>query len=357
MDVKVAIVNDSLTAVQAMRRALRHVQGYEVIWTASNGADAVRLCNEERPDLILMDLFMPVMDGIEATRRIMSSSPCAILLVTATVSTQSVKVFEALGAGALDVIKTPCLGSRSSEGIDGLLRKIRKIRILTDNFKKPVNDLYTMGSQVKSSGPRDARPHLLAIGASTGGPQALGQVLSHLSPDIAASVIIVQHMDNGFISGLVDWLSMQTDMPVQLATDGIRPTSGVVLVAGSHDHLVLTSKGTLTYTAGSSTDVYCPSVDIFFKSAAEHWNDDGTGVLLTGMGRDGAQGLLAMKKRGWYTIVQDRQSSAIYGMPKAAVELGAARQILALNQIGPVLAQRLSVEKFSDNESRNVLSI
>ncbi len=352
---KIAIVNDSLTAVEAIRRVLDQAPGHQVIWVAPNGADAVKRCTENTPDLILMDLFMPVMDGIEATRRIMKTCPCAILLVTATVSTQSVKVFEALGAGALDVIKTPRLGGRNHEGTDVLLKKIEKICILTENFKSKGNGICAFGKTDNSPRKPKAK-HLLAIGASTGGPQAVGKVLSCLPRRLSAAVVIVQHMDDGFISGLVNWLAMQTDLPVQLAMEGMRPVNGVVLVAGSHGHLVLTSDGTLAYTSGSTKNVYCPSVDLFFKSVAEHWKEEGTGVLLTGMGRDGAEGLLAMKKRGWHTIAQDQKSSAIYGMPKAAVELGAARQILSIHHIGPVLAQRLAAGKF-DHERRNIHTI
>ncbi len=343
---KIAIVNDSLTAIEALRRTLSQVPGHKVIWIAPNGAEAVDLCRKDTPDLLLMDIFMPVMDGIEATRRIMQTCPCAILLVTATVSTQSVKVFEALGAGAMDVIKTPRLGSHSNEGTDVLLKKIEKLSILTKDFNRQGKGPRALKG---ADGSKTAwASHLIAIGASTGGPQAIGKVLSCLPRTLPAAVVVIQHMDNGFISGLVDWLAMQTDLPVKLAKEGMQPEEGLVFVAGSQGHLVLTADGTFTYTSGSDKVVYCPSVDLFFHSVAKHWTREATGVLLTGMGRDGASGLLEMKKHGWHTIAQDQKTSAIYGMPKAAAESGAARQILSIHHIGPVLAQRLAARKYGN---------
>ncbi len=336
---RIGIVNDSQIAIEALRQALSCSPEHQVIWVAHHGAEAVKYCAEDTPDLILMDLFMPVMDGVESIRRIMRDTPCPILVVTSTVSHQSVRVFEALCAGALDVIKTPRLFNRcNEEGAKALLKKIQQIKILTEGSGEGEEKTSKKKHSTRICLPQN---YLLAIGASTGGPQAIAQVLSHLPPWLPASVVVVQHMDPEFIPGLARWLNIQIKLPVKLAQTGMRPMKGTVLLAGSQGHLVLTSKGTFSYIRASGNSTYTPSVDLFFKSVAEHWRGEAIGVLLTGIGHDGAKGLLALRQQGWHTIAQDQTSSAIYGMPKAAVEISAAREVLPLQSIGPALVKRL----------------
>jgi len=186
-------------------------------------------------------------------------------------------------------------------------------------------------------------PPLVAIGASTGGPAALAHVLSGLPAGFAAALVIIQHVDVQFAAGLADWLQAQTSLSVRLAQEGCRLEVGTVWLAGTNDHMVLTPQHTLSYVAEPRDYPYRPSVDVFFKSlvknGAARWPAEAAGVLLTGMGRDGAGGLAVLRRAGWYTIAQDQASSVVYGMPKAAAEVGAAMQILSPAAIASALVQ------------------
>ncbi|MBS0630617.1 MAG: chemotaxis response regulator protein-glutamate methylesterase [Verrucomicrobia bacterium] len=332
---RIALVNDLGLALEALTRVLARAPQHQLAWTARDGAEAVRRCAEDRPDLILMDLMMPVMDGVEATRRIMAATPCAILVVTASVDGSTSRVFDALGAGALDAVNTP---GPTGQGAEALLTKIemlgRLIRV------DPVKD---------SKPPFTARPAggaprrwLFAIGASAGGPAALATMLKGFTPDLAAAIVVVQHLDESFAAGLAEWLGQQIALPVWLAKDGDELTPGTVLLPGRDDHLVLTPRGTLAYRREPADYVYRPSVDVFFESVANHWTGAAAGVILTGMGSDGAKGLKKMREARFTTIAQDRATCAVYGMPKAAAELGAAERVLPLGRIAPALQQLIS---------------
>lgn len=327
---RIAIVNDLAMAVQVLRRILSGVPEYEIAWTAADGAEAVGKCARDRPDLILMDLIMPVMDGVQATAAIMKNTPCAILVVTASVGGNAAKVFEAMGYGALDAVATPA----GVEGGAALLRKIARIGLLiaasTRQKAEPVGAGFQTG----------ALPRLVAIGASTGGPKALATVLQGLPAELDAAVAIVQHLDVQFAAGLADWLNEQTEIPVSLAHEGMRPESGKVFVAGTNDHLVIGADFAFHYTAEPVDYPYRPSVDEFFSSVGRHWKRAGVAVVLTGMGRDGARGLLALRQAGWHTVAQDEQSSTVYGMPRAAAEAGAAAEVLPLERIAASIVRQ-----------------
>ena len=331
---KIAIVNDLVLATEALRRALAGVPQHQVIWTAADGAEAVRRCVESPPDLVLMDLIMPVMDGIEATRRIMAATPCAIVIVTATVEGNTGRVFEALGAGALDAVNTPSFtGPASRLGAQTLLAKIEMIgRLIGSSGKLPAPP-----APILARNGAGGHRWLFAIGTSAGGPAALAEVLKVFPADTPAAFVAVPHLDESFAPGLAEWLGRQIVMPVRLARRGDVPEPGVVFLPAREDHLVLTAQGALTYTADPVDYVYRPSVDAFFESVATHWQGRAVGVLLTGMGRDGARGLKKMRDANFLTIAQDRATSAVFGMPKAAAELDAAKEILPLARIGPAM--------------------
>ena len=327
---KIAIVNDMLMAVEILRRIVLSVAGHSIAWIARDGAEAVQKCAESRPDLILMDLIMPVMDGVEATRRIMSASPCAILVVTSNVTTNSNSVYEAMGFGALDAVNTPTLDKGlNSEAVGALLAKIYTISLLIPNSKrKSVPPVFTFSTAHTSS----TLPPLIAIGASTGGPKALAALLGSLPPEFNAAIVVIQHIDQVFAGGLSTWLGQQTSLKVRTAEQGRYPTAGIVDVAATNDHLVLDASG-YRYTREPLDLPFRPSVDVFFSSIAPLPKKSVIGVLLTGIGADGAQGMLKLRNSGHHTIAQDEASSVVYGMPKAAVELNAATDILPCSQI------------------------
>jgi chemotaxis response regulator CheB len=332
---KIGIANDSLLAGEALRRIITRAGLHEVIWIAHDGADAVARCERERPDLILMDLFMPNLNGAEATRRIMAKTPCAIVIATGQAHEHDGKVFEAMGAGALDVVSIPTIAdTERPDGGRELLAKIETINRLLGSPKK---------TKAPPLPPNPARPisaraeKLVAIGSSAGGPSALTTILAGLPADFPASVVIVQHVDKQFAPGLTAWFATHTKLQVRVAAEGDRLEPGVVYLAGRDRHLVLFSPTQLGYATQPLNTSYCPSVDVFFRSVAKLWRGRAVGVLLTGMGRDGAEGLKALREAGHHTIAQDKITSAVYGMPKAAAELNAARDILALDKIAPRL--------------------
>ncbi len=337
---RIAIVNDMVIAVEAMRRVLKHARGHELAWVARDGAEAVERCAQDTPDLVLMDLVMPEMDGVEATRRIMARNPCAIVVVTASVNRNSSKVFEAMGAGALDAVNTPTLDRPGRPGgSEALLGKIQTIsRLIRGEVRK--RPVAIRPAIVPSSQP--GRPQLVVIGASAGGPAALAEVLSCLPADFPAAILIVQHVDSQFVDGLAQWLDYRTELTVRLAQDGDEPEPGVVLLAGTDNHLVFTNPAHVGYAVEPFDSAYRPSIDVCFRSAEEFWHGDITGVLLTGMGRDGAAGLKAIHDAGHHTIVQDEATSAVFGMPKAALDLKAASEVLPLDKIGPRLMHLLT---------------
>jgi len=337
---RIGIVNDLPMAVEALKRAVALKPEWQVAWVATNGAEAVKLCAQDTPDVVLMDLIMPVMDGVEATRLIMAQSPCAILIVTVSVGSNVGKVFQAMGHGALDAVDTPALGF-GDPGVSAapLLNKISTIGKLIGSHPRGRAGFPT---QAPGDGSTTAAEKLVAIGASAGGPAALAEVLRVLPVNFPAAIVIVQHVDVQFAPGLADWLGGQTPLKVRLACAGDRPLNGLALVAGTADHLVFSNARVLGYTPDPRDYAYRPSVDAFFESVVKHWRGEVEGVLLTGMGRDGAAGLRSLRDAGHHTITQDRATSAVYGMPKAAAALDAAVEILPLEKIGPALMNRFA---------------
>jgi two-component system, chemotaxis family, response regulator WspF len=336
---KVAIVNDSRAAAEVLRRILSGQPDFEVIWTAFSGEEAVRLALAERPDIVLMDLIMPGMDGAETTREMMEKAPCVIVIVTATTVGNRSLVFEAMGHGALDAVNTPTL-TRDGDmaGAAPLLQKLRTVARLV----QPINDArpaQSIASQASRHGHHSNRLPIVAIGASTGGPQALAQVVSHLPADFPGAVLIAQHVDHQFAPALADWLQHHSALPVRIARNKEAVSARSIWLAGSADHMVYDPDGFLRYTEHPRDTPYRPSADALFGSLAEPYRGPRVGVLLTGMGRDGAEGLLSMRNAGALTIAQDAASCVVYGMPKAAIELKAASEVLAVGAIGPRIVE------------------
>ncbi|WP_233833033.1 chemotaxis response regulator protein-glutamate methylesterase [Paraburkholderia sp. ZP32-5] len=330
---KIGIVNDMPLAVEALRRALDARADFEVLWVATDGQQAVDFCVAQRPDIVLMDLVMPNVDGIEATRRIMARAPCAILIVTVDVGGNAWRVYEAMGAGALDAVDTPSLsGADAHRSVATLIAKIDSIAALVKE-----RHAQSAGIAMTKERARQGDMPLVAIGASAGGPAALATLLGGLPRDFNAAIVIVQHVDAAFAAGMAQWLNQQSTLPVRIACEGDRPQPGVALLAATNDHLHLKLPNVFGYTRVPEETPYRPSVDVFFNSVVARWPARAIGVLLTGMGRDGAIGLKAMRTKGYHTIAQNEATSAVYGMPKAAAALDAAAAILPLPRIAAAL--------------------
>ena len=332
---RIGIVNDMRAACEALRRVVNSLPDHEIAWTATDGVEAIAMAKRDRPDLILMDLIMPHVDGVQATRQIMASAPCAILVVTATVSGNISLVYDAMGYGALDAVDTPMLGPAGEvSGAGALVEKIGTIAKIVG----------TTSNSRKTSQPAagSAPPRLVVVGASTGGPKAISDLLVPLPRDWNVAVVIVQHVDVAFSQGLAKWLGDRTGQAVRVAEHGQHPIAGDVLMAGTNDHLVLSKARTLEYREEPKEVFFRPSVDVFFESVAENWPHTGVAILLTGMGRDGAKGLLKLRTRGWHTLAQNEASSIVWSMPKAGIDLGAACEVLAIDQMPRSIVARMT---------------
>jgi two-component system, chemotaxis family, response regulator WspF len=338
---RIGIVNDSLIARVALQRAVVSIPGHQVAWTARDGLEAVEMAKADRPDLILMDLIMPVVDGVEATRRIMSACPCPIVIVTSSVSGHMGRVYEAMGLGALDAVDTPELGPSGD---------LAGARILLDKIGT-VAKLIGRAPRVVLNRPDEAHPKpkpdglpswpLAVIGSSTGGPAALAEILHGMPDNRDSATVIVQHLDVAFMPGLARWLSEKTGRQVGLIGPGDALSPGQILLAATNDHVILDSSLRFRYVAEPVELHYRPSVDVFFRSVADHWPEPGVAAILTGMGPDGAAGLLALRRAGWLTIAQDKDSSVIWGMPGSAVQIGAAERVLPLSKIARAITEHV----------------
>ncbi|MBK1857989.1 chemotaxis-specific protein-glutamate methyltransferase CheB [Cerasicoccus arenae] len=329
-------------ALECLRRVVESSGVHTVAWMAENGQQAVDYCAADQPDLILMDLVMPVMDGAEATQHIMAATPVPILVVTASMNANGGLVYEAMGHGALDATVTPTLGPEGDfSGAQPLLEKIDRIGLISGKTHLSTHTGLTSPDSPIRTDHSLEKPPFLAIGSSTGGPQALAKVLGCLDKDFPGAVGIVQHVDPQFAPGMADWLNARCALPVQLAEPGMRVEAGNVYMAGRDAHMRIKCGGIFEFTVEPTSLVNRPSVDIFFKSLATHWPKPGVALVLTGMGRDGAEGLKMLRERGWRTIAQDKESSVVYGMPKAAVEIGAAHESLSIDTIGQAAIARL----------------
>lgn len=334
---RIAIVNDSPMAAEILRRALYLQPDLSVCWEAQSGVDALALAQRDKPDLILMDLNMPGMNGAEATHLIMKQAPCAILIVTLDIGANASLVFDAMGFGALDAIDAPRLGTGDLQSSAApFLKKIRSIEAMLREQAVPV----TPRQHANGASPNKQAQCLVAIGASAGGPAALQVILSQLPSRFTGAVVIVQHINAEFAQGMVDWLSLKCPLPIRVAVNGDIPRPGTILIAGTNQHLIMKSPGQLCYTHEPVDTPYQPSIDVFFESVCRYWPERAVGVLLTGMGNDGAKGLKRMRDKGFHTYAQDKTSSAVYGMPKAAAALNAASEILSLdNMIAKLIAE------------------
>ncbi|WP_309395774.1 chemotaxis response regulator protein-glutamate methylesterase [Cerasicoccus maritimus] len=340
---RIGLVNDMNLALECLRRVVESSGEHTVAWTAENGQQAVDYCQADLPDLVLMDLVMPIMNGAEATHEIMAATPVPILVVTASMGTNGDLVYEAMGYGALDATVTPTLGPGGNlDGAQPLLEKIQRLGLISGKTQPSYSTGLTRPAFPINRKSAFDRPPFIAIGSSTGGPQALANVLSHFDADFPGVIGIVQHVDPQFAPGMAEWLNARCALNVQLAQHGQHPEPGNVYMAGHDAHMRIRTGGVFEFTVEPTHLVNRPSVDVFFKSLASHWPKPGVAMILTGMGRDGAEGLKMLRERGWRTIAQDQESSVVYGMPKAAVEIDAAHETLPIDLIGPTALNRLA---------------
>lgn len=328
---RIAIVNGVRLATHALVSIIRESGEHELAWCAENGEEAVSRCETDLPDLILMDLA--TINGVVTIRRIMLSHPCPILIVTASVQQHYDVVFEAMGAGAIDVISASELYGGAAQGAELLLKKIALLGFFRHSYRSVFQGDLDLQEAAQIS------KHLVVIGCSSGGPTAVASLLTKLPSKYLAPIVVIQHIDAQFAPSLARWLDEKTTLQVKAAEEGEFLRTGCVYIAAKDKHLMMNRECRLYYNVEPHETYYRPSVDVFFYSVATHWHYPVTAVLLTGMGGDGAHGLLKLRRTGAYTVAQDEQTSAVYGMPKVAAELGAAVDILSLEEISRVLRE------------------
>jgi two-component system chemotaxis response regulator CheB len=337
--IRVLIVEDSATVRQCLREALTPAAGFEIVGEAVDGARAVDLCRRLRPDVITMDVVLPIMSGLAATERIMADAPTPILVVCSADRRELFTTYDALAAGAVDVLEKP-RGDGSDDTWPQRLRTavkvVSRIRVVTRHRPEPV---AVAPGGVAATGFASVRA--IVVGASTGGPGAIVRLLRAVPAGFAVPVLYVQHLaaNESFARAFTGWLAEQTGHVVGYARGGEALTSlgGRVTMAPPDRHLLLHA-GHLQLSAAPPRHSCRPAVDALFESAAAELGRHAAGCVLTGMGRDGAVGLLAMRRAGAVTFAQDAASCVVYGMPKEAAALGAAAESLPPEEIGTRLA-------------------
>lgn len=333
--IRLLVAEDSAVCREMLVTIFQNTPGMQVVGSARNGAEAVRLAKRLRPDVITMDVFMPEMDGYESTRRIMSEAPCPIVMVSGKLGNkESNLTFNALQAGALAIMPKPSLvgDARDREALINQVRLMAGVKVVR-RISDTEPDYYPL--PVKS--PRSSQLDVVAFAASTGGPGALATILGSLPEGFPVPIVVAQHVTEGFGAGLVSWLDQQTALAVKLAAPGLPLQAGEVLVAPDNCHLYVNRRGEAALKPPVAGDHHYPSADVLFHSVALVYGKTAVGIILTGMGSDGARGLYELRQSGAHTIAQDEATSVIYGMPGTAVKLNAVEQIRPLSEIAATL--------------------
>jgi len=334
--IRVLVVEDSPSCRELLVGLLHSDPRLLVVGTAADGEEAVEAAARLAPDVITMDIHLPGLDGFEATRRIMERSPTRIVVVTSSAIPHDVaRSFELLSSGALAVLGKP-LGPGHSDFAqqrDELLRTVALMAEVPVVRRRAPAPAHVPPAQVAAQ----AAIRLVAVGASTGGPQALQAMLARLRPDFEAPIVIVQHMSPGFAHGLVEWLARTARVTVRVAADGVVARPGVAYMAPDGAHLALADGDALRLGDAPAENGFRPSVSHLFRSVAQRCGAHAAALLLTGMGQDGARELKTLRQAGALTMVQDRHSAVVHGMPGEALRLGAAAHVLAPEQMADVL--------------------
>jgi two-component system chemotaxis response regulator CheB len=337
--IRVLVAEDSLFARSVLVKILEADAGIKVVGVARNGKEAVDLVRELRPDVVTMDIRMPVMDGFEATQMIMAENPTPILVISASVGSEDLKIsFNAIQAGALDIIEKPRGNLQSGYERLGaeivrrvrMVAEIRVFRHISPRLQRPL--AWTPPPGVGGRAPEYA----VAVGASTGGPSALLSLLQAAPAGFPAPIFITQHISDGFGRGCAEWLARNSALTVKIAEDGERVRGGIVYFTPDRSVLELRGKWEVAVRPQRTRNERA-TIDTMIASVAGAWRERTIAVLLTGMGADGVEGLRRVKEFGGRTVAQDERTSVVWGMPRAAVEAGVADQVLALDEIPQAL--------------------
>lgn len=330
--IRVLVAEDSVTTRELLVAILTSDPEIQVVGQAKNGIEAVDLTRELRPDVVTMDIQMPRMSGFEATKRIMIEAPTPIVIVSASVDVRQVEVsMNALRVGAVALLPKP--NGPGSPDFDGAARQfvttvksMSQVKVVR-HWREHTRTAAPVAASVSS---QQRTPQIVAIGASTGGPAALHRLLGELPGDMAAPVMVVQHIADGFVDGLATWLNGSCALHVKVAVDGEPLMPGVVYLAPDDRHLALSGRARVALSEAPPEGGFRPSASILFESVARQFGGSAVAVILTGMGRDGVDGLRAVRAAGGTVIAQDERTSVVFGMPAAAVEANVVDRVLPL---------------------------
>jgi len=344
--ITVLVVDDSSIIRDAIINTLESDKEIKVIGTASDGKAAIELVPKLKPDIVTMDIVMPIMDGLAATEYLMAYHPTPILVITSLLPKDMEIAFKALNAGALDIIERPNISELAKSTSPIRKQLIEKIKILANvkvithlggrlqKKEKPL-PIQTISTKEK----RNFK--IIGIASSTGGPKTVRKILSKLPVDFPIPIVIVQHISEGFTKGLVDWWNDECALEVQEGKDGEKLCNGVVYVSPSFVHMTVTKNGRIRLEDTPPVGGHKPAANVLLSSVAEAYPQTAIGIILTGMGDDGAIGIKAIKDAGGFTIAEDEVSCAIFGMPKVAIEMGVIDKVLPLDEIADEIIRRV----------------
>ncbi len=339
--VHVLVAEDSITTRRYLVELINNMPGLMVCGQANNGLEAVRLTKELHPDVISMDIRMPRMDGLEATKQIMASTPTPIVAVSSSVAQREVDTaMQAIEAGALIALEKPSAAPYDTAKQREYLRMLHLMASVSVVRRQqgpieipPVPDKFVAEEIID----------VVVIGASAGGPAAIVQILNRLPADFPLPILVVQHLGVDFVPGFANWLSSRCRLKVQVALEGRVPTPGEVWVAPGGKHMTLNNDGQIVLHSDKGAHRHQPSIDVLFESVAQLYGPRAIGVLLTGMGNDGARGMTMLRAQGARTIAQDEETCVVFGMPAAAIQQQAVEYVLPLQQIADVLLDLVRV--------------
>lgn len=349
--IKVLVVDDSPVARELIVHILNSDPKIQVIGTAQNGKEALEFLKTNKPDIISMDINMPVMDGFTATRHIMETDPIPVVIVTSAwdVKEQST-IFRTLEAGALTVLDKPRgIGhpdyEQQAKELATTIKLMSEIKVMRRWKKTDKNAVLEKPAPKPKIVDYNAEIRLIAVGASTGGPPVLQTILSRIPPNFPVPILIVQHISAGFLQGMVNWLAETTNHSIRIANDGEHVQPGQVYFAPDNIHIGVKSDGKMFLHDGEPENCVRPSVSYLFRSIAQNYGAGAVGILLTGMGKDGARELKMMRDAKAFTIAQDEQSSVVYGMPGEAVKLDGAAYVLKPEEIAHAIQRIVKTHK------------
>jgi len=352
--INILIVDDSKTETALLRSMFEAEADLRVTGTATNGKEALNLVKTLKPDLITMDIAMPIMDGLEATRLILSQYPVPIVVISSRVDDEYLNAtFSAMEAGALSVLEKPVEPNspgfnKQRKKIIETVRSMAEIRVIKRRFNTNQHEKTIQQKLPLLLPTKKERYEIIAIGASVGGPQALKKILSALPSNFPVPIVIVQHMTNGFITGFTHWLDKNTHLHIRQAEHNEPLRAGHVYFAPDHFHLQIDRDAeslVAKLIKGQLVSGFCPSATVLLKSVAETCGKNAIGVLLTGMGNDGAEGLLALKQTNAHTVIQDPESAIVFGMAGVAQSIGAVEKVVNLDEMAEYLVDIVGVKE------------